>query len=176
MLRLSSALCAILALAAAGTAWAQGTMSVDISVSRSVQSQGLLAAAGDYVRYEITVTNSGRSEIADQSLWVRLASEGGRTNSQASFSVPDLEPGQSAQIHAGPFKTLEAGQHFLYLGINSHGSPDAPDGVSTNLPAGAPADSFLVYSPALATALPVGAGLAAAGAVIISVIFFRRKR
>lgn len=170
-----AALCAV-AVVAAGTAWAQGEASADISVSRHIQSQGLLPSAGDYVQYEVTVTNSGQSAISGQSLWVKLVSEGGRTNSQASFSIQSLEPGQSAQIHAGPFKTLEDGGHFFYIGINSQGSPEEPDSVTTNLAPGAPADSFAVYSPAFATTLPIGAGLAAAGAAIISIIFFRRKR
>jgi len=169
-------LCAFAAVIASSAAWAQSEMSADISVSRHVQSQGLLASTGDYVRYEVTVTNSGQSVTSGQSLWVKLESEGGRTNSQASFSIQSLEPGQSTQIHVGPFKTLEAGEHRLYAGINDQGDPEEPDDVMTNLVPGVPADSFAVYSPALATALPVGAGLAAAGAAIISIIFFRRKR
>ena len=177
MRRLSSvALCAISTFMVVCAAWAQGELSADISVSRNIQSRGLIVATGDYVQYEITVTNSGQSEINGQSLWVRLETEGGKTSSQASFSIPRLALGQSAQIHAGPFKTHEAGEHSLYLGINSQGSPEKPDSVSTNLAPGAPVDSFIVYSPALATSLPIGAGLAAAGAAIISIIFFRRRK
>jgi hypothetical protein len=170
------ALCAVAATAVSSAAWAQGEMSADISVSRHVQSQGLLPATGDYVQYDITITNSGQSAISDQSLWVKLESQGGRTSSQASFSIPALEPGQGAQIHAGPFKTLEDGEHYFYAGINSQGDPEEPDSVSTNLASGAPVDSFAVYSPAFATTLPIGAGLAAAGAAIISIFFFRRKK
>lgn len=172
----AAALCIAAAVMAAGTAWAQEGLSADVLVSRHVQLQGLLPATGDYVRYDVTVTNSGQSAITGESLWVKLESEGGRTDSQASFSIPDLSPGQSAQIHAGPFKTLEAGEHSLYLGINTLGSPDQADDVPINLASGAPADSFTIYSPALATALPIGAGLAAAGAALLSIFFFRRKR
>lgn len=124
----------------------------------------------------MTVTNSGQSAISGQSLWVKLESEGGGTKLQAIFSVPSLEPGQSAQIHVGPFKTLEAGEHFFYVGINSQGKPGESDSIATNLAPEEPADSLTVYSPAFATTLPIGAGLAAAGAAIISAIFFRRKR
>lgn len=157
-------------------AQAQSEMSADISISRHVQSQGLLPAVGDYVRYEISVTNSGQSAIAGQSLWVRLESEGGRTNSTASFSISSLEPGSKTVIHAGPFKTLEAGEHHLFVGINEDDDPSQEDDVLTNLAAGRPADSFGVYSQALATTIPVGIGIASAGAIILTVVFSRRKR
>lgn len=169
-------LCAVAAVISAGPAWAQEEMSAVVSVERHVQSQGLFPAAGDYVQYDVTVTNSGQSEIAGQSLWVRLESEGGRTDSQASFSIPALAPGQSVQIYAGPFKTHEAGRHSLYLGINGLGSPEQDNEVALSVPLSVPADSFAVYSPAFAVALPVGAGLAAAGAAILVVFLFRRKR
>lgn len=170
------ALCAVAAVIAAYPAWAQEEMSAAVSVVRHIQSQGLFPAAGDYVQYDITITNSGQPEIAGQSLWVRLESEGGRTDSQASFSIPALSPGQSVQIHAGPFKTHESGQHSLYLGINDLGSPEQDDEVVLSMPTGVPADSFDVYPPAFALALPVGAGLAAAGTAILVVFLFRRKR
>lgn len=169
------ALLAVASILIAESARAQEAMSIDISVSRQIQSQGVLPAVGDYVQYDVTVTNSGQSTITDQSMWVRLASDEGGTRSQAAFSLKDLVPGQSIQIHAGPFKTIKAGEHSFSIGINTTGSPDRADDVMTNLRSGTPADSFIVYSPALATALPVGAGLAAAGAIILSLILSRRR-
>lgn len=170
------ALCALTTIAFCCQAWAQSEMLADVSISRHIPSRGLLTAVGDYVQYDITLTNSSQSELADQSLWVRLESEGGRTNSQASFSIPALAPGSQVVIHVGPFKILEAGGHFLFLGINRQGSPDAADDVLTNLSPGRPADSFDVYSAALATTVPIGVGIASAGAIILTFFFFRRKR
>jgi hypothetical protein len=164
---------AVLLAMTALAAWAQQDMQAELSLERTVQSAGLLPAAGEYVRYDLVITNSGGSEIAGQKLWVDFAPAQGEGTS-AVFTVPAVPPGKSVQLHLGPFKMHEAGEHFLALGMNAQGDPNAPDEVS--LDTGRPADSVTAYSPALAATLPVGIGVAAAGAGLVGWSFARRKK
>ena len=166
------ALAVLLAMTALA-AWAQQDMQAELSLERTVQSAGLLPAAGEYVRYDLVIANSGGSEIAGQKLWVDFSPARGEGTS-AVFTVPALPPGKSVQLYLGPFKMHEAGEHFLTLGMNAQGDPGAPDEVSLGI--AGPADSVTAYSPALAATLPVGIGVAAVGAGLVGWSFARRKR
>lgn len=151
---------------------AQQEMQATVSIERTVQYQGLLPAAGDYVRYDITITNTGSLPIEGQKLWVDLA-PAGEQGDAAVFSVPQIEPGKSVQIHAGPFKMHAAGEHLLSLGINRQGDRGLPDDLTLDITG--EADSVTAYSPAVAATLPVGMGLIFAGAGFIAWHFARRK-
>lgn len=166
------ALVALLAVAAAA-AWAQEDMQAELSISRTIQSQGLLPAAGDYVRYDVTITNTGSSAIEGQRLWADFAPAQG-AGSSASFAVPAISPGSNVQLHLGPFKMHVAGEHMLRLGVNGQGDPGTPDEVTLNT--AGPADSITAYSPAVSATLPVGMGLIAAGAGFVAWHFARRRR
>lgn len=154
-------------------AWAQQDMQAGLSLERTVQSAGLLPAAGEYVRYDLVITNTGGSEIVGQKLWVDFAPAQGEGTS-AVFTVPAVPPGKSVQLHLGPFKMHEAREHFLTLGMNAQGDPNAPDEVSLDI--ASPADSVTAYSPVLAATLPVGIGVAAVGAGLVGWSFARRKK
>jgi hypothetical protein len=154
-------------------ALAQQGMQAELSISRTVQSQGLLPAVGDYVRYEVTIENTGSLPIEDQKLWVRFAPAQGE-GSSAVFQLPDIAPGTSAQLHLGPFKMHSAGEHLLALGANSEGDPSLPDGIVLNV--SGQADPVTAYSPTVAATLPAGMGLIAAGAGFIVWHFARRRR
>lgn len=141
----------------------------ELSLERHVQSKGLFPAAGDYVRYDVTVKNIGSSSIEERSLWanfVPVQNGGGgdvEEGSSARFEVPSLAPGASAQLHLGPFKLHGAGEHVLYVGINREGDAKSPDDVALNTRPGVPVDSVSALDPAAAAALPAGMGIAAAG-------------
>ncbi len=154
-------------------ALAQQDMQARVSLERTVQYPGLLPVAGDYVRYDITIENTGTLPIGGQKLWVEFSPEQGE-GSSAVFEMPAIAPGDSAQLHIGPFKMHSAGEHLLTLGVNSQGDPSLPDDVALDI--AGPADSVTAYSPSVATALPAGMGLIAAGAGFIVWHFARRRR
>lgn len=151
----------------------------ELSLERHMQSQELLPAAGDYVRYDVTIKNTGQSAIKGMSLWVKFAPvQGSELGSSAKFEVPLVATGGSAQLHLGPFKLHEAGEHVLYVGINKAGDAQSPDEVALNTKPGVPVDSVTALEPAAAAALPVGIGIAASGVGILAWVFFyvRKKR
>lgn len=151
-----------------------------LSLERHRQSQGLFPVAGDYVRYDVTVKNTGQSAIEGRSLWVNFVplQGGGRAEgSSARFEVPLLAQGASAQLHVGPFKLHGAGEHALYVGINRQGDVKSPDDVALNTKPGTPVDTVTALDPAAAAALPAGMGIAAAGVALLAWLFFyARKR
>lgn len=149
-----------------------------LTLERHVQSQGLFPVQGDYVLYDITVKNTGTQTIEGRSLWVSFVpvQAAGEAGSSARFEVPALAPGTSALLHAGPFKLHGAGRHALYVGINKAGDAKSPDDVALNTAPGAPVDSVDALDPAIATAIPAGAGMAAGGVALLAWLFFARKR
>lgn len=170
-------------------------LQASLSIERHLQSQWplLFPAAGDYVRYDITVKNTGQSGIGGRSLWVNFvpvqdgddnnnSSGGGRQEigSSAKFEVPLLAPGASTQLHVGPFKLHGDGNHALYLGIDKDGDAKSPDDVALNTQPGVPVDSVFAFDPAAAAALPAGIVIAAAGAALLGWLFLfsypRKKR
>jgi hypothetical protein len=149
----------------------------ELSLERHVQSQGLFPAAGDYVRYDITVKNTGPSAIEGMSLWVNFVPvQGSDVGSSARFEVPLLAPGASAQLHLGPFKLHSAGEHALYLGINRAGDAKSPDDIALNIKPGVPVDSVTALEPAVVAVLPAGVGIAAAGTGLLAWLFFMREK
>jgi hypothetical protein len=124
--------------------------------------------------YDLTVRNTGTIAIEDQQLWVRFAS--GKTDSFASFSITYIAPGESRQFQLGPFKMPESGDYNLFLGINSEGRPDFPDSVALDRTPGQGVDTITAYHPAVATLLPAGAGIAAAGAALTAWHLARKSR
>lgn len=149
----------------------------ELSLERHVQSQGLFPAVGDYVRYDITIKNTGLSTIEGMSLWVNFVPvQANNAGSMAKFEVPLLAPGTSTQLHLGPFKLHAAGEHALYLGINRAGDAKSPDEVALNTKPGAPVDSVTAFEPAAAAVFLAGAGLAAAGVGLLAWLFYVRKR
>jgi hypothetical protein len=131
-------------------AWAQQ----EISVSR--QSPAIIEA-GDYVSYEATVTNAG-APASEGALQVHFVSAGGKSDSRAEFTIPSLAPGQTKQLHLGPFKVVEAGEHFLYLGTENV----------------EPADSFVAYGAGTGNAAVAGAAVAGAGGALVA--WYLKKR
>lgn len=155
---------------------AQESLSLELDVQRRAQSASLVPVDGDYVGYDVTIKNTGGSPIEAQLVWVRFVSASGNTDSKAVFSVPTLAPGASTQLHLGPFKMLEGGQHCLYLGVNKDGDFEAPNEIAFNYAPDSCADSIQAYHPALASAIPAGAGLTAAGAALIGWYLKTRMR
>lgn len=149
--------------------WGQGShdLSAELEISRSVQSNELVPVVGEYVRYDATMKNTGALAIHDQILWVHFVSDNGKTDSKTTFSIPTLAPGASTELHLGPFKMLESGNHCLVVGVNREGKIGTPNQVSLNYSTAQCADSFFVYMPMVAIFLPVGIGVAAAGAIFI---------
>lgn len=131
-------------------AWAQQ----EISVSRQ---SPVMIEAGDYVSYEATVANAGASTW-EGTLKVHFVSAGGKSDSLAEFAIPSLAPGQTKQLHLGPFKVAEDGEHFLYLGTEI----------------AEPADSFVAYADGTGNAAVVGAAMAGAGGVLLA--WYLKKR
>ena len=131
-------------------AWAQQ----EISVSR--QSPAIIEA-GDYVSYEANVTNAGAATW-EGTLKVHFMSAGGKSDSRAEFAIPSLTPGQTKQLHLGPFKVTEAGEHFLYLGTENV----------------EPADSFVAYGNGTGNAAVAGAAIAGAGVALVA--WYLKKR
>ncbi|AIF83502.1 conserved repeat protein [Candidatus Nitrososphaera evergladensis SR1] len=149
----------------------------ELSLERQVQSQGLFPAAGDYVRYDVTIRNTGPSAIEGRSLWVDFVPmRGGHEGSSAKFEVPLLAPGASAQLHLGPFKLHDAGEYALYVGINRGGDATSPDDLALNTQPDVPLDSVTALDPITAMALPAGMGIAAAGVALLAWLFYARKR
>lgn len=164
------ALLAAGAIAAAGGVFAQGAgASAELDVVRHVQSSGLLPAAGEYVRYDVTVRNTGADPIEGQKLWVRFVSASEITGSAASFSIAYIAPGESRQFHLGPFKMPESGDYYLYLGINGDGRTGVAGSVDLNYLPDQSSDTITAYDPAVVTLVPVGAAIAAAGAALVVV-------
>lgn len=134
-------------------AWAQH----EISVSR--QSPAIIEA-GDYVSYEASVANTADAS-AEVSLQVHFLSvAGGKSDSRAEFTVPGLAPGQTTELHLGPFKVAEAGEHFLYLGA---------DKVEL-------ADSFVAYSDGTGNVVMASAVIACAGGALVTLYLKSRTR
>lgn len=138
---------------------------VSIRATRQFAGQLLpLAESGGYVSYELTVSNDGGSEIGEgHELLVRLSSEGGRSYSQASFSVGSMEPGEERLFHTGPFKIAEGGPHSFHAHL-------AGPSVAKN---GAYVDSFVAYGAGTGAALAAGAAVAAAG---LGLVILQRVR
>lgn len=131
-------------------AWAQQ----EVSVLRQSPNAIMIIEAGGYVSYEAIVTNTGDA-VADESvLYTRFVSAGGRSYSQAEFTVPSLSAGQSKHLHLGPFKVMQAGEHFLFLGKADN---------SMN-----PADSFIAYGSGTGNAILVGTAIASAGGALLA--------
>jgi hypothetical protein len=131
-------------------AWAQQ----EVSVSR--QAPAMIIEAGGYVSYDVTVTNAGDAARPEGVVEARFASAGGKSDSHAEFRVPALLPGHSKQLHVGPFKVAEAGEHFLHLD-------------------GKPADSFVAYGRGTGYSILAGLALAGAGAALLVVRYIRRR-
>jgi hypothetical protein len=149
----------------------------ELSLERHVQSQGLFPAAGDYVRYDVTVKNTGPSAIEGMSLWVNFVPvQGNEVGSSARFEVPLITPGASTLLHLGPFKLHGAGEHALYLGINRAGDAKSPDDIALNTKPGVAVDSVTALEPAVIAVLPAGVGIAAAGAGLLAWLFFMREK
>lgn len=110
-----------------------------------------------------------------ESLWVSFRSAFAGDDSDATFKIPTLAPGQSKELSLGPFKMVGSDEHGLYIGIHRTGQPGKPGDVALNYPPGSPADSFAVYSPAVAIAIPAGAAVAAAGAAILALYMKKRR-
>lgn len=145
----------------------------ELSLERHVQSQGLFPAAGDYVRYDVTVKNTSPSAIEGMSLWVNFVPvQGSDVGSSARFEVPLLAPGASTLLHLGPFKLHSAGEHALYLGINRAGDAKSPDDIALNTKPGVSVDSVTALEPAVIAVLPAGVGIAAAGTGLLAWLFF----
>jgi hypothetical protein len=155
--------------------WGQGAASAEVTLVRKFQSSGLFPVEGQYVGYSATIKNTGAETMQGEFLCVSFRSAGTGSDSNATFQIPALSPGQSKELSLGPFKIVGSGWHGLYLGINRTGKPGEPNDLSLNYSPGSPADSFAVYSPALANAIPVGAAVAAAGAAILALYMKKRR-
>lgn len=169
MAAVNIALFALVVLAAS----AQQEMQAEVALERTVQYQGLLPVVGDYVRYDITITNTGSLTIEGQKLWVDFA-PAGEQGAGTAFTVPEIAPGASVQIHAGPFKMHTADEHTVALGMNSKGERSLPDEAALNITG--QEDPVTAYTPAVAATLPVGMGLIFAGAGFIAWHFVRRRQ
>jgi hypothetical protein len=153
----------------------QAAASAEVILVRKFQTPGLFPVEGQYVSYGATVKNIGSVTLRGESLWATFRSSEGKDGSQASFQIPALLPGQSKELRLGPFKMVGSGQHSLYLGINRSGNAEEPNDLQLNYSAQAAANSFVVYSPATATAMPAGVAVAAAGVAILA-LYMRKRR
>jgi hypothetical protein len=133
----------------------------DLEIVSKRYSSGYLPAVGSYVEYEVKLTNEGSLVLENQSLRVSLISDGNRTHSEATYSVPLLGPGDSKILHLGPFKMEEEGEHRLLAEL---------DGAALGV------DSFVVYRPEVFQAALVAIPLIAAGAGIVGFSLYRKRR
>jgi hypothetical protein len=154
-------------------------MNAQITVSRTFQSPTLfpIPLAHQYVSYDITIKNTGSILIENQRLWTHFISEGKRTNDTAVFAIPPLEPGENTTIHLGPLKMLQGGMHYLFMGINSAGRMDIPDGLTVNYSPIHYADSFMVFDTLQLNFATLGIAAVVTGAGILGgLLIYRSKK
>jgi hypothetical protein len=155
--------------------WGQGAASAEVTLVRKFQSSGLFPVEGQYVGYSATIKNTSVDMMQGEFLWVSFRSVSAGSDSDATFQIPALSPGQSKELSLGPFKMVENGEHRLYLGVNRTCRLGEPNDLALNYAPGSPADSFAVYSPATAISIPAGAAVAAAGAAILALYIKKRR-
>ncbi|MGI0024119.1 MAG: hypothetical protein ACREA4_03110 [Nitrososphaera sp.] len=148
----------------------------DLTWSKQYSSSGTIPLVNEYVRYDITITNSADTPIKNQALWVSFASGGGETRVHTALAVPTLEAGSSTAVHLGPFKMREAGEHHLFMGMNSDGDPTLPNEIMLNYEPTEPVDKFIVYEPTHTQIIPVAVSVVAGGAVLSALHFIKRRK
>lgn len=153
---------------------AQAAQSAHLSLERHFQLRGLMPLEGQYVSYDATIKNTGDEPIAGMHLWLTFGSVAGSVES-ASFTIPELQPGESRQLSLGPFKMIESGDHRLYVGVNKSGSAAEPNDIMLNYSNATPADSFIVYNGAMVYAVILGAAFMAIGGVLVALYLKKRK-
>jgi uncharacterized membrane protein YhaH (DUF805 family) len=159
----------VVALHAAPEAFAQQPSAVSITAVRQFAVSPLLPESGGYVSYELVIRNDGNSEIGGgggHELRVRLSSEGGRSESQAAFSISSLGPGEAKLFHVGPFKIAESGLHSFHASLEG---PSATEGIYE--------DSFVAYDAGtgIASAAVVIAAIVIAASLVAAVVIIRRR-
>lgn len=127
-------------------------------------SAGYLPVIGSYVEYEVRLVNVGVRMIEGQSLQVLLISDSNRTYSAASYSVQELEPGESKTMHLGPFKIEDEGRHQLLAEMNDISVLQYE------------ADSFTAYRQEAVQAVLISIPLIAAGAGAVGFSLYKRRR
>jgi hypothetical protein len=128
-----------------------------------------------YVRYDITIKNTGNVPLENQLLWTHFVSTGGRTNDSAVFAIPRLFPEETTVVHLGPLKMLEGGEHSLFLGINPEGKMNVPDYVLTNYSPAEPVDSFMVFDTLQLDLAALGISAVAIGSGILAGLLIYRS-
>lgn len=117
--------------------------SVQMTLSKKYSPQSLWPAIDDYVLYEVYLKNIGDAKIMNERLLVNFVSDNGKTNVHTSFSIPDLEPGETTTLYLGPFKMRESGQYSLFLWVNSNADPTIQNNIKIiGLDPPKPSDSF----------------------------------
>jgi len=150
--------------------------SVDLNWSKQHVSSGTMPLVNEYVRYDVTITNRASVPIENQVLWVSFVSAGGKTQVHTAFAVPTVEAGSSTTLNLGPFKMREAGEHYLFMGINSYGNLAFPNEVALNYQPSDPVDKFMVYKPTEMQAIPVAMSIAAGGAALGALHFSKKRK
>jgi hypothetical protein len=152
---------------------ANAQLSTEVELTKTFS--GLLPVEGEYVSYDITLTNTGNASIENRSMWTLFVSEGGKTHSAASFAISSLEPDEKKMLHLGPFKMSE-GQHSLFLGINRQGNSSISNDLSISYGPDKPADSFYVFDPLQLDLMIAGVAATAIGAGLLASIYIYKKR
>ncbi len=147
----------------------------DLTWSKQYVSSGTMPLVNEYVRYDVTITNNAGVPIENKVLWVSFVSAGSKTQVHTAFAIPALEAGSSTMLNLGPFKMREAGEHYLFIGINGDGIPTLPNEVTLNYEPSDPVDRFMVYEPTGMSVIPIAVSIAAGGAAL-SALHFSKKR
>jgi hypothetical protein len=124
---------------------------------------GYLPVSESYVEYEVRLTNEGDLALKNGVLSVSLVSEGNRTRSSATYSVPLLSPGEQKSMLLGPFKMEEEGRYSLLAQMK---------GVTFNYYH----DSFIVYRQEAVQAALVAVLLILAGCGLVGFSQYRKSK
>ncbi len=145
----------------------QGDDDMIVEIVSKQYSSGYLPVVGSYVEYKVRLTNIGSVAVENQSLRVSLVSDGNKTHSSAVYSTGPLEPGESKNLHLGPFKMEDEGKHRLLLLAES-------EGLALDYPH---PDSFIVYQQSTVQVIIfVAVPLVVAGSGIVGFSLYQRAR
>lgn len=150
-----------------------------LTFSKQYSAERSAPVVNDYVKYDVTILDKSNMPIENQILWVSFMSKDGITSVHTTFQIPRIAPNEEAVLHLGPFKMREAGEHLLFLGINSIGNSSLPNEVSLNYDSTEPIDRVQVSLPGESRglgALALLAGSAAIIAIVTIIVIYRHKR
>lgn len=154
-----------------------GNPSAEMILSKHYSGTEVTPMINEYVEYDLSIKNTSDVPIENESLWISFTSTGGRTNVSTSFSVQNLSPGDSKVLHLGPFKLREAGEHSLFMGMNTQAKSSLPNEISISHEPDRPFDTFTVYEPVPIQVTVAGIVSIVLGiGIILGIFYFKKKK